>query len=153
MQPGSRLLLPTLLLLTTVGGIVSGLGASLVPTIARDLDVSLGAAQWSLTATMVTAAVATPVLGRYAVAHRRRPIILSGLAVVAAGTVLAALAIELPALGLPALIAGRSLQGIGMALAPSRWPSPATCFLPNASAPSWRCSRLAWWRAPGWAFH
>lgn len=113
-----RLLLPTLLLLTTVGGIVSSLGASLVPKIAHDLDVSLTSAQWTLTATMITAAVSTPVIGRFAVAHRRRRVILAGLAVVAAGTVLSAVAVEIPALGLPALIAGRAAQGVGMALAP-----------------------------------
>jgi len=116
--PPPRLLLPTLLLLTTVGGIVSSLGASLVPRISDDLDVSLTAAQWTLTATMITAAVSTPVIGRYAVAHRRRTMVLAGLVVVAAGTVLSALAVEIGALGLPALIGGRALQGVGMAIAP-----------------------------------
>ncbi|MDQ6524038.1 MFS transporter [Nocardioides sp. LHD-245] len=111
-------LLPTLLLLTTVGGIVSSLGASLVPRIARELDVPLTSAQWTLTATMIAAAVSTPLIGRYAVAHRRRTMIVTGLGVVIAGTVLSALAIEISALGLPVLIAGRAAQGIGMAMAP-----------------------------------
>lgn len=108
----------TLALLTTVTGVVSSLGAPLVPTIAADLDVSLGAAQWTLTSALLTGAVATPLLGRYAAAHRRRPTVLVGLGVVVAGTVLAALGATYEVLGLPAVLVGRVAQGVGMALAP-----------------------------------
>lgn len=114
----SRLLVPTLVLLSTVTGIVSSLGAPLVPTLAAELGVTLAAAQWTLTVTLLMAAVSTPLLGRYAAAHRRRPTILAGLVVVVAGTVLAAVAVTVPALGLPWLIAGRAAQGVGIALTP-----------------------------------
>ncbi|GAA4686847.1 MFS transporter [Nocardioides nanhaiensis] len=119
--PPPRFLVPSLLLLTTVTGVVSSLGAPLVPTIAADLDVSLSSAQWTLTATMLTAAVATPLVGRVAVAHRRRRVVLAGLAVVLLGTLLSALGAALPLpsdVGLGLLLAGRVLQGVGMALAP-----------------------------------
>ena len=45
----SRLLVPTLALLTTITSVVSSLGAPLVPAIADDAGVSLGTAQWTLT--------------------------------------------------------------------------------------------------------
>ena len=121
-QPPARLLIPTLVLLTTVTGVVSSLGAPLVPTIAIELGVSLGAAQWTLTASMLAGAVATPLMGRFAVGTRRRPVILGGLLLVVAGTVLAAVAPLLArrsddlALGL--LIAGRVGQGMALGLAP-----------------------------------
>ena len=120
--PPARLLLPTLTLLTTVTGVVSSLGAPMVPTIAVELGVSLGAAQWTLTASMLAGAVATPLMGRFAVGARRRPVILGGLAIVVAGTVLAALAPVMAPLSddlsLAALIAGRVGQGLGLGLAP-----------------------------------
>ncbi|MGB3481320.1 MAG: MFS transporter [Mycobacterium sp.] len=121
-HPQSRLLIPTLILLTTVTGVVSSLGAPLVPTIAVELGVSLGAAQWTLTASMLAGAVATPLMGRFAVGARRRPVVLGGLLLVVAGTVLAAMAPALAdisddlALGL--LIAGRVGQGMALGLAP-----------------------------------
>jgi MFS family permease len=121
-DPPARLLIPTLVLLTTVTGVVSSLGAPLVPTIAAELGVSLGAAQWTLTASMLAGAVATPLMGRFAVGARRRPVVLGGLLLVVAGTVLAAVAPAVArfsddlALGL--LIAGRVGQGMALGLAP-----------------------------------
>lgn len=108
-----RLLLPTLALLTTVTAVVSSLGAPLVPAIATDLDVPLEDAQWTLTAALLAGVVSTPVVGRFASGRLRRPTILAGLVVVTVGTTLSALP-----LGLGGLIAGRTLQGVGMALTP-----------------------------------
>lgn len=108
-----RLQFAALASLTTVTAIVSSLGAPLVPEVATRYDIALVDAQWSLTATMIAAAVATPVLGRLASGERRRPVLLGGLLVVLAGTVLAALP-----LGFGALLVGRSLQGVGLALVP-----------------------------------
>lgn len=121
-----RLQLLTLALLTTVTAVVSSLGAPLVPAIAADLDVRLEDAQWTLTATLVAAAVSTPIVGRFGTGRLRRPTILAGLVVVTAGTALAALP-----LGLPTLLVGRAMQGVGMALVPlafavarDLWPGP-----------------------------
>jgi MFS family permease len=108
-----RLLLPTLALLTTITAVVSSLGAPLVPSIAEAYDVRLTTAQWSLTATLLAAAVATPVVGRFASGRLRRPTILAGLVVVTLGT---ALAIVPTSYGV--LVAGRAMQGVGMALLP-----------------------------------
>lgn len=106
-------LLVTLAAITTVTAIVSSLGAPLLPSIAERYDVPLGEAQWILTATMICAAVTTPVLGRLGSGRHRRPAILVGLGVVLAGAVLSALPT-----GLGGVILGRTLQGVGLALAP-----------------------------------
>jgi len=108
-----RLLFLTLALLTTVTAIVSSLGAPLVPAIAREYGVTLATGQWALTATLLAGAVATPVLGRLASGALRRPAVLAGTATVLLGTVLSALP-----WGFAALIAGRALQGVGLALVP-----------------------------------
>ncbi|GAA4708685.1 MFS transporter [Nocardioides conyzicola] len=108
-----RLLLPTLALLTTITAVVSSLGAPLVPSIAETYDVRLTTAQWSLTATLLIGAVATPVVGRFASGRLRRPTILVGLAVVTAGTALAVVPMSYGV-----LVAGRAMQGVGMALLP-----------------------------------
>jgi MFS family permease len=108
-----RALVPTLVLGGLVVALVSSLGAPLIPTIAAQMHVALSSAQWSLTATLLVGAVATPVVGRLGDGPGRRPLILGCLAAVAAGGALAAIAT-----GLPLLIAGRALQGLGLALVP-----------------------------------
>ena len=107
------LLIPTLVLLTTITSIVSSLGAPLVPAIARDAGVSISTAQWTLTATLLMGAVSTPVVGRLGGNRYRRTVILVGLGLVALGTLLSALS-----LGFGWLIAGRTLQGVGIGLTP-----------------------------------
>ncbi|MAS56891.1 MAG: MFS transporter [Pimelobacter sp.] len=109
----NRARLTTLALITTVAAVVSSLGAPLVPSIAEQYDVSVTAAQWALTATLLAGAVATPVLGRLGSGRRRRPVVLGGIAVVLLGTLLAALP-----LGYLPLVLGRALQGVGLALVP-----------------------------------
>ena len=113
----SRALLPTLALLTTITAVVSSLGAPLVPSVAAAYDVRLGTAQWSLTAALLAGAVATPVVGRFASGRLRRPTILGGLGVVTLGTVVSAVSAALGE-GFGVLVAGRALQGVGMALLP-----------------------------------
>jgi predicted MFS family arabinose efflux permease len=108
-RPG--LLLAGLTTLTTVTGVVGSLGAPLVPGIAEREGVSLASAQWSLTATLLVAAVATPVIGRLGVGRRRRPVLLWCLGLVAVGALLAALP-----LGFAALVAGRALQGLAFGI-------------------------------------
>ncbi|WP_377320942.1 MFS transporter [Pimelobacter simplex] len=109
----ARRLFATLAAITTVTAVVSSLGAPLVPSIAARYDVPLSTAQWVLTSTLVTAAAVTPALGRWGSGRLRRPVLLAGLSVVLVGVVLAALP-----LGIGPLIAGRALQGVGLALTP-----------------------------------
>jgi MFS family permease len=108
-----RAFVPVLVFVGLVVSIISSLGAPLIPTIASDLHVGLSSAQWSLTATLLVGAVASPIVGRLGDGRHRRAVILLCLASVTVGGALAALAG-----GLTALIAGRALQGMGLALIP-----------------------------------
>ncbi|WP_277455258.1 MFS transporter [Janibacter sp. DB-40] len=110
-SPG--LLFTTLVLLTTITAVAGSLGAPLVPGIARDFDVSLTAAQWSLTLTMLAGAVATPVIGRLSGGRARMRAVVLGLG----GATLGGLLCALP-LGFGAFLAGRTLQGLGYGLTP-----------------------------------
>lgn len=108
-----RALVPTLVLVTLMASLISSLGAPLIPTIAASNHVSLTAAQWSLTLTLLVGAIATPVVGRLGDGPRRRRVLLSVLAAVFTGSLLAALPF-----GFAALLVGRGLQGLGLSLLP-----------------------------------
>ncbi|MBO3680252.1 MFS transporter [Streptomyces sp. NEAU-YJ-81] len=107
------ILLPSLMFTALSVSVISTLGAPMVPTIAREQHVSLSAAQWVLTVTLLAGAISGPVLGRLGDGPRRRGAIQGALAGVFAGSVLAAMA---PVFGL--LLVGRALQGLGMGLMP-----------------------------------
>ncbi|HTR75841.1 MAG TPA: MFS transporter [Solirubrobacterales bacterium] len=102
-----------LVFVVMVTGIISSLGAPLLPSISRDLGVSLSSAQWSLTATLLVGVVSSPVMGRLGDGPRRRETLLGGLVVVVAGCGVAALA---PSLAV--LVTGRAMQGVGLGLVP-----------------------------------
>jgi MFS family permease len=112
-NPIGRPFVAVLVGITLVVSIISSLGAPLLPDVAKDLDVSLPNAQWSLTAALIAGAIAAPVLGRLGDGRLRRQSILGALLVVTAGGVIAGLADSLPV-----LIVGRVMQGFGLGLAP-----------------------------------
>lgn len=91
-------------------GLAGGLGAPLVTEIARTEGVSLAVAQWSVTGSLLVAAVAAPVVGRLGGGGRQRVVLITLMALATLGTLLAALP-----LGVEALLAGRALQGLGVA--------------------------------------
>src|ERR1700677_4569905 len=101
----SRSLVPLLLFIGLVTAIISSLGAPLLPLMARQYGVTLGDAQWSLTATVLAGAIAAPIIGRLSDGPHRRTVILASLAAVVLGSVIVA---ATP--GFAALIAGRRLQ-------------------------------------------
>ena len=109
-----KALVPVLIYVGLLVAIVSSLGAPLIPTIATDYHVSLGSAQWSLTVTLLVGAVTSPVVGRLGDGPRRLHVLLAALGTLVAGSVLAALPTGLFAL----LLAGRAMQGVGLALLP-----------------------------------
>ena len=102
-----------LIAVTAIIGVISSLGAPLIPSVARTMHVSLDDAQWSLTVTLLMACVASPIMGRLSDGPHRRTVILTGLAIVLAGSIIAGLAGSLAV-----LVVGRAMQGIGMGLAP-----------------------------------
>ncbi len=95
-------------LVVAVGG---SLGAPLITAVAEHYNVSLAAAQWTLTIALLSGAVATPVLGRLGSGPYRRTVVLGTLAVVVAGSVLTV--IPLP---FAVLLVGRAVQGVGLGL-------------------------------------
>jgi MFS family permease len=108
-----RRLVRCLILGALCGAIVSGFGTPLIPEVARMHDVSLEAAQWVLTVTLVVGAITTPIVSRIGDGRRRRLVLVVTLAAVALGGLVAA------ALGtFPGLLAGRALQGLGYGLIP-----------------------------------
>jgi predicted MFS family arabinose efflux permease len=114
---------------TMVTGIISSLGAPLIPSVARTLHISLDSAQWSLTAALLSASVAAPIMGRLGDGPRRRETIIGGLAIVLVGSIVAGLAQSLAL-----LVVGRAMQGVGLGLAPVRWRPPVSAIALVAAA-------------------
>jgi MFS family permease len=108
-----RLLVPTLVLSGSLMSVVSSLGAPLIPTLSRAEGVSLSTGEWILTITLLTGALATPVMGRLADGPRQRAVMLAALSVVIAGCALSA-----ASNGFTVLLIGRALQGVGLGLLP-----------------------------------
>ena len=105
--------MPTLVLCGSLVAVVSSLGAPLVPTLSRADGVSLSTGEWILTITLLTGALATPVMGRLADGPRQRTVILVALSSVIVGCGLSAMSN-----GFTLLIIGRALQGVGLGLLP-----------------------------------
>ncbi|MFD8144417.1 MFS transporter [Streptomyces sp. NPDC059708] len=81
--------------------------------IRNDLGTSTANVSWVTTATLLSAAVFTPLLGRFGDQHGKKPTLVAVLGVMVAGSVVAALATSLPL-----LILGRVLQGSATAIFP-----------------------------------
>ncbi|MFD6969532.1 MFS transporter [Streptomyces sp. NPDC059979] len=78
-----------------------------------DLGTSTANVSWVTTATLLSAAVFTPLLGRFGDQHGKKPTLVAVLGVMVAGSVITALASSLPV-----LILGRVLQGAATAIFP-----------------------------------
>jgi predicted MFS family arabinose efflux permease len=109
----ARTLQITLVLIAAMMSIIGSLGAPLIGTVAQVNHISLSSAEWMLTATLLTGALATPVMGRLADGHLQRRVVLFALSTVIVGLVMAALSRDFTW-----LLIGRSLQGLGMGLLP-----------------------------------
>ena len=115
---------------TMVAGIISSLGAPLIPDVARALHISLDSAQWSLTVALLAAAVSAPIMGRLGDGPYRRETIIGGLAIVFVGSLIAG-----AAQSLPVLLVGRTMQGVGLGLAPTTM-AAARDHLPAERSPA-----------------
>ena len=107
----ARRLVPSLMFIALVVAAVASLGAPLITSVATTFHVSLDSAQWTLTITLLSGAVATPVLGRLGAGPHRRATILATLAVVVAGSALTVLPLPFAW-----LLVGRAAQGVGLGL-------------------------------------
>ncbi|MDY6054409.1 MFS transporter [Micrococcus sp.] len=83
-----------------------------VPGLPAELGTSAAAVSWLVTATLLSGAVATPILAQLSDLFGRRRIMLVAMTAVLVGSVIA------PWGGLGTLIAGRALQGLGTAVVP-----------------------------------
>jgi EmrB/QacA subfamily drug resistance transporter len=116
-QPGRYGNSTLLVLYLSLGGLAFAVLQSLVApalsTIGRDLNASTGNASWVITAYLLSASVLTPILGRLGDMVGKRRVLIAVLAVLAVGTVLAAVAPNLTV-----LIIARVLQGAAGAIMP-----------------------------------
>lgn len=108
-EPG--LLVPSLLFIALVVAVVGSLGAPLITSVAITFHVALASAQWTLTITLFSGAIATPLLGRLGAGPHRRGTILGTLAVVVTGSALTVLPLPFAW-----LLVGRCAQGVGLGL-------------------------------------
>lgn len=102
---------PTLVTVALLGAVIGSVGAPLITAVATGLDVPLEAAQWTLTITLFTGAIAGPVLGRLGSGPHRRTAVLATLGLVTLGGALTALPLPFAV-----LVVGRGLQGLGVAV-------------------------------------
>ncbi|GAB6902827.1 MFS transporter [Kineosporia succinea] len=112
-QKGHGLLVVGLATAVMTLSLLQTLVVPVLSRIAEQLDADLTAVAWVLTANLLAAAVATPVLGRLGDVYGRRPVMLGILVVVLAGILLA-----LFTSSLPLLIVARVLQGTSYGLFP-----------------------------------
>ena len=118
LRPGPRPQHPGVLVAAMAA---AGIGVSLMqtliipvlPELPMLLNISPANASWAITATLLTAAVATPVFGRLGDMYGPKPVLICCAVFLTAGSVLAACTNSL----LP-LIIGRGLQGFGMPIIP-----------------------------------
>ncbi|MEI8409138.1 MULTISPECIES: MFS transporter [unclassified Kribbella] len=85
----------------------------LVPELPRLLNASASGTAWAITATLLAAAVATPIVGRLGDMYGKRRMLLLSVAMLVAGSVVAALSTSLTP-----MIAGRALQGLAAGVIP-----------------------------------
>ncbi|WP_167041305.1 MFS transporter [Salinibacterium sp. ZJ454] len=110
--PRSRLV-PALIYAALSTAIVSSLGMLLVPTLSREMDVSVSTAQWMLTINLLVGAVATPVMGRLSDGPHKKRLLLWALSIILVGSILAAVAPNFTV-----FLVGRALQGLTYGIVP-----------------------------------
>jgi EmrB/QacA subfamily drug resistance transporter len=88
--------------------LLQSLVAPALPAIQHDLHASESGVTWILTSYLLSASVATPLIGRLGDIHGKERVLVWVLVALAFGTLMSALATSLPV-----LIAGRVVQGVG----------------------------------------
>ncbi|QXG76766.1 MFS transporter [Modestobacter sp. L9-4] len=108
-----RLVLTVLAAATASFAMLQSLVTPVLPTIQHDLGTSASGITWVLTAWLLSAAVATPLLGRVGDMQGKERTLVLSLAAIAVGSLIAALAPSLPL-----VLLGRVVQGLGGAAFP-----------------------------------
>ncbi|WP_411731278.1 MFS transporter [Paeniglutamicibacter sp.] len=100
-------MVPALVYAALSTAIVSSLGMLLVPSISQEMGVPVSTAQWMLTLNLLAGAIATPVMGRLSDGPHKKKLLLVSLAIILAGSIIAALAPNFTV-----FLIGRTLQGL-----------------------------------------
>src|SRR5690606_36027516 len=108
-RPSTGLMVATLAGTRLIAAFMQTLVTPIYPHLPELLDTTAADASWVLTATLLAAAIATPIAGRLGDMFGKRRLILALLVILTAGSVVCALSNTL----LP-MIVGRSLQGVGL---------------------------------------
>ncbi|MFE3827516.1 MFS transporter [Streptomyces sp. NPDC059092] len=111
--PRTNVIVATLAGAGIVASLMQTLVVPLIGELPQLLDTSASNASWVLTATLVTGAIATPVIGRLGDLHGKRRLLMACIAVLILGSVICALSGTL----VPMII-GRAFQGVGMGIVP-----------------------------------
>jgi MFS family permease len=111
--PSPRLLIASLSIVALTVAVLQTAVVPVLGLIADQLQASTIAVSWTVTANLLAAAAATPLLSRLADLYNKKYVLLGVLAVVLIGSVLAATTDSLPV-----LIAARALQGVSYSLYP-----------------------------------
>jgi predicted MFS family arabinose efflux permease len=115
-RPAARASGALVLVLVFMGIVVSVTQTLLVPVInelPQLLGTEPGNATWVITSTLLSGAVATPIMGRLGDLHGKRRMLILSLAVMVVGALVSALTSDLLT-----MIAGRTLQGFAMSAIP-----------------------------------
>lgn len=112
-SPPPGLLIATLSVVALTVAVLQTAVVPILGVISHQLDASPVDVSWAVTANLLAAAASTPLLGRLADLHTKKRLLLAVLAVVLAGSLLAAMTSSLPL-----LITARVLQGASFSLYP-----------------------------------
>ncbi|MFI6069921.1 MFS transporter [Micromonospora sp. NPDC051227] len=108
-----RTILPVVLLAAFTFALFQSLLNPVLPALQEDLQTTPTLVTWTMTAFLLSASVATPVLGRLGDRYGKDRLLVASLLTLAAGSVISAVA---PGIGL--MIAGRVVQGVGGGILP-----------------------------------
>jgi MFS family permease len=111
-ETGERAVLAVLAVAALTYSLMQSLVIPALPAIQRSLHASADATSWTVTAFLLSSAVATPIAGRLGDMFGKRRVLVAVLAIVALGTLLC----TIPSLA--ALIAGRVVQGVSGGVLP-----------------------------------
>ncbi|WP_245633103.1 MFS transporter [Luteipulveratus mongoliensis] len=112
-RPSTALVIAVLSICGTVVSLQQTLVVPLLPDFPKILGTTADNASWLVTVTLLVSAVATPIVSRLADMFGKRRMMLFALGAVVIGSLIPALLS-----GLPAVLLGRGLQGIGASLIP-----------------------------------
>jgi EmrB/QacA subfamily drug resistance transporter len=107
--PSERAIVATLAITGLTAAVMQTLVTPITPELPTLLDTSSSNATWVLTATLLAAAITTPISGRLGDMFGKRRITLLLLGITILGSIICALAQDVTV-----LIAGRALQGVGL---------------------------------------